>query len=86
MRNVGASEERLPSLVLRRGGLTVRLEPRGLWIMGANGRVDMVSPSIHSVMIDRADLYEAPRWTIAPFRHQLDQQALTRESFIGTLP
>lgn len=86
MRSVGVSKERLPSLVLQRGGSSVRLEPRALWIMGANGRIDMVAPSGHAVIIDHADLYEPARWTIAPFRDQLDQRSLTRESFIGTLP
>ena len=85
MRNVGRSGERLPSLVLQHGTFAVRLEPRALWIMGANGRIDMASPLTHAVIVDRADLYETPQWTIAPFRNQLDQHPLTRERFVETL-
>lgn len=85
MRSVGVPKERLPSLVLRHGACSVRLEPRALWIMGANGRVDMVSSAGHAVIVDLADLYEPARWTIAPFRDQLDQRSLTRESFVGSL-
>lgn len=86
MRNVGRSGEKLPSLVLQHGTIAVRLEPRALWIMGANGRIDLVSPAAHAVIVDRADLFEAPQWTIAPFRDQLAEHSLTRERFIETLP
>ena len=85
MRNVGLSGKRLPSLVLQHGTFAVRLEPRALEIMGANGRVDIVSPVRHAVIVDRADLYDAPQWTIAPFRDQLAQHPLTQASFVETL-
>ena len=85
MRNVGLSAKRLPSLVLQHGTFAVRLQPRALWIMGANGRIDIVSPVRHAVIVDRADLYDSPQWTIAPFLDQLAQYPLTRESFVETL-
>ncbi len=78
--------KRLPSLVLQHGTFAVRLAPRALWIMGANGRIDMFSSITHSVIVDRADLYDAPQWTIAPFRDQIFQLPLTRKSFVETLP
>lgn len=85
MRVFSVKERRLPSLVLTRHDASVRLEPRGLWIVGTNGRVDLVSRKRHDLLVDRADLYDPPRWTISSFDDQLHPQPLTRERFVESL-
>ena len=86
MRLFAVPERRLPSLNLTRDGSSVRLEPRGLWIVGTNGRVDMVSSQRHDLLIDRAELYDRPRWTLSAFDDQLQSIPLTRERFVDVLP
>ncbi len=86
MRSFGIEERRLPSLVLTKESLAARLEPRGLWIIGANGRVDLVSFEGHYVIIDPSELYEAPRWTISVFRDQLHPRRFTRDALVQSLP
>ena len=42
MRRSGVAAREIPTLLLSNGsGKSARLEPRGLWIIGSNGRVDM---------------------------------------------
>ena len=86
MRNFSITERKLPSLALSKGHLSVRLEPRGLWIVGTNGRVDMVSFKGHDVLYDRADLYEEPCWMIAGFTDQSRPKSLTHARFLESLP
>ena len=86
MRNLGIAERQLPSLDLNKGDLWARLEPRALWIIGANGRLDLVSSQGHYVIIDRADLFTAPLWTISKLRDQLNGHLFTRESLAASFP
>lgn len=85
MRNFSVAERRLPSLVMSMGHLSVRLEPRGLWIVGTNGRIDMVSLEGHDILYDQADLYKEPCWMIAGFTDQSRPKSLTRELFLESL-
>ena len=85
MRVFSVVERRLPSLVLSKDDRLVRLEPRGLWIVGTNGRIDMISQTRHDLLIDQADLYDQPQWTISTFEDQLHPKPLTRERFVETL-
>ncbi len=64
----------LPCLDLQSGSEAVRLEPRGLWIIGANGRVDLIGPLRHFVINDRADNFEPPQWRVARFSDRLHEQ------------
>ena len=74
-------ERALPVLSLEHDGvLRGRLEPRGLWIVGANGRVDLILPPRHFILIDRAENFEASQWTITPLRDRLRESPLTSEN------
>ncbi|HEX4766890.1 MAG TPA: hypothetical protein VH414_11505 [Lichenihabitans sp.] len=84
MHRFGVPQQQLPILQLdsidgRRG----RMEPRGLWIIGANGRVDLILPTRHYLIVDREDSFEPPKWQLATLDDRrnetiLDREALTR--------
>ncbi len=68
----------LPSKHLLWQGTNVgRIEPRGLWIIGANGRIDIVLSSRHYLVVDRAESFEAPDWQVSPITARRDQSRLT---------
>lgn len=76
----------LPLLGLEYDGVVKgRLEPRGLWIVGANGRVDLIVPPRHFILIDRAENFEAPQWTITPLRDRLRESPFTIERLQASL-
>lgn len=86
MERYDVPERRLPSKALLKDGQRAgRLLPRGLWIIGANGRLDLILPSRHSIIVDRAQSFEQPQWTIMPLRDRLKTQPLTEESFMAGL-
>lgn len=65
MRRFEVSRRPLPTLILSRGPLRVRVEPRGLWVVGANGRVDLIRPDAHYMIVDHAELFTAPDWQVS---------------------
>ena len=76
----------LPVLeLLHEGGASARIEPRGLWIVGANGRLDLFSGARHYVIIDSAENFEPPDWRMAPLSNRQGLQPLNRETLISVL-
>lgn len=66
MERYGLQPRDQPTLTLQpmNGGGVVSIQPRGLWVIGANGRVDVFSPRGAFVLIDVADQFQAPQWTL----------------------
>lgn len=81
MRRVGLQPVSLPVQEFRRGSETIgRLVPQGLWIIGANGRVDLFLESAHWIIVDRGENFAAPRWQIASALARRDTKLLDRAS------
>lgn len=79
MQRFGMPERHLPVLQLERNGdLQGRVEPRGLWIIGANGRIDLILPPRHFLIVNREDSSEPPRWMIASILERREQKPFDR--------
>jgi len=82
MRRVGLPPRDLPVLdLLHNGQRAATIEPRGLWIIGANGRLDLRRGAAHYLIIDAAENFEPPQWRLAALKNRqssrpLDQNAL----------
>ena len=77
---------RIPILALKRHGQPeARLEPRELWIIGANGRVDLISAKTHFVIMDHAENFEMPDWQISDLQDRMNEVPLTFDSFSKSL-
>lgn len=80
MQKFGVEAKRLPTLELHgRAGRAFRLAPRGLWIIGNNGRVDLKGAGDRYIVIDMADNFEEPNWEVSRDDRRSDREALTRE-------
>lgn len=71
----------LQSLVLHGGKHEAVIEPRALWIIGANGRLDLVFGKQHYVIVDMADHFKKPQWKIAPLSNRQKIQDLNSQTF-----
>ena len=78
MRKFDVAAKRVPTLELRgpTGG-TAKLEPRGLWIIGGNGRIDLKRNGRRYLIVDMAGNFEAPDWKVAPAERRCDREAVT---------
>lgn len=50
--------------ILKDGKTVMVLKPFGLWIMGANGRVDLLSAKGNYVIVDVAEKFQTPKWNL----------------------
>jgi hypothetical protein len=39
-------------------------KPKGLWIIGANGRVEIISKTGNFILVDKSDQFDIPQWQI----------------------
>ena len=87
MRRFDLTPRQIPTLLLANGsGKSAVLEPRVLWIIGANGRIDMKCGTRHYFIVDLAGNFEAPQWQAANVEQRLDRVALTESWFKQALP
>lgn len=44
--------------------IVLTLKPKGLWIVGANGRIDLLSTKGNYMLVDFAEQFESPHWKL----------------------
>ncbi len=66
MHEYGIRPRSMPSFdLLADGRRAVRFQPKGLWILGGNGRVDFITPTTALIVVDRSEPFStSSRWTI----------------------
>ena len=80
MERFGVEAKRLPTLELhRRNGQMVKLVPDALWVIGANGRVDLKGDMGRYIIIDTADNFEEPHWEVSRSDRRSEREPVTRE-------
>ena len=80
MRRFGVAAKRMPTLELRdRAGHVARLVPRGLWIIGSNGRVDLKRDGHRYLVVDMAENFETPDWQAASAEHRCAREAVSED-------
>lgn len=81
MKKYDVGETEVPILnIYQHGKWIAKLVPRGLWIIGANGRLDLFARNGQWVLVDRAENFQGPDWQIAPAEHRRSVEPLTREA------
>lgn len=86
MRKLHLPSRDLPILDLESDdGHGARIEPRALWVIGANGRLDFFGGKDHYVIVDEAEKFAQPFWYIAPLSDRTNLQPLSKENFVDAL-
>lgn len=66
MRKMAVQPRQLPTLELvHDGAVRVKLRPYGLWIIGTNGRIDLVKGQQRYFLLDHARTFEPADWHVA---------------------
>lgn len=50
--------------ILKEGKLVMAIKPFGLWIMGANGRIDLMKATGNIILVDEAEQFQKPKWKV----------------------
>jgi hypothetical protein len=81
MQRFGVQPIELPILKIFRKQLAIAtLFPVGLWVTGANGRIDLLTAKDSASIVNTSDDPDLARWLFLVDRKT---SALTREAFIG---
>ncbi len=79
MRKFGVPARPMPTLELHdRAGHVAKLEPRVLWIIGENGRVDLKHDGRYYYIVDTADNFALPNWEVSRAERRSDREIVTR--------
>ena len=88
MRKFNVGSRRMPTLELvGKGNACVRFAPRGLWIIGSNGWVDVNRErgAHRYLIVDKAENFEEPEWQAAPANRRCDRGPVTRDWLMRVL-
>lgn len=65
MQKYGVGSEKLRTLdIYRNSKLFTSFKPVGLWVIGANGRIDILNAKESYILVDTSDKYSEPNWTV----------------------
>ena len=77
MRKFDVPAASVPTLSFaHKSGAAASLIPRGLWVVGANGRLDLTASGQRYLVLDLADSFTCPEWHVCTA-----QDRWTREPF-----
>lgn len=80
MRKFGVQGQKIPTLELHgKKRKVVKIEPRGLWIIGANGRVDLKYNGKHYIMVDLAENFQKSNWKAFRSEDRNHHETVTKE-------
>ncbi|MPZ32230.1 MAG: hypothetical protein GEV13_14745 [Rhodospirillales bacterium] len=82
MKSTGVPAKQLVSLDIFDGSRRIGgLRPVALWVIGANGRIDIDSPSGSYTIVDIAKNFDPPKWEIVPIAGPRKPEGLSRKTF-----
>jgi hypothetical protein len=84
MRRFGVPAREMPVFEVRAEAQRIlRFQPKGLWIIGANGRVDLVTRTAAPILVDRAKPLARPTdWQLFDLHRSIDSVPLTQQAFL----
>ena len=86
MREFGVDPKQVPTLELvSQTGDVAKLEPRALWVIGCNGRVDLKRDNHHYLIVDLAENFEGADWQAARADRRGERTPVTRDWLVSAL-
>ena len=79
-------ERSMPAFRVMKGDKQLALfRPAGLWVTGANGRVDVFTEKAAPILVDSAPNFEKPDWKVYMSKSPRDAIEFNQESFYSIL-
>lgn len=78
-------EKQMPVLeIIKEGKPAATFKPKGLWVIGANGRIDIFSKSGSYILVDRSAEFETPEWQVYSSGDKKSGECFTKD-FLGSI-
>ena len=86
MGKFGVNKVQLPTAnIFRSNNLVASLKPKGLGVIGANGRVDLISKSKLIMLLDLSEQFQDSKWEIAYSKNRQKRLPLNKSNLIKVL-
>lgn len=86
MRNYGVSPRELETRhILQNGVFQLAIVPKALWVIGANGRLDILGKGINRILVDYAERFSVPQWKLVQSSSRMNREDFSKEVFLGLL-
>ena len=86
MREFDVEPKQVPTFELvHQAGDVATLEPRALWVIGCNGRVDLKRNNSRFLIVDLADSFERADWQASRADRRGEREPVTRDWLVGVL-
>lgn len=86
MKEFNISMREIPSVdILKEGKIIMVVKPFGLWIMGANGRIDLLTANGNNILVDISKEFSEARWLLYHNGNHSNGIAFTPIEFIKLL-
>jgi len=86
LQNYGISKIQLPAAdIYKNNTLLASLKPKGLWVIGANLRIDLISRSKLVFLRDESKDQEKPKWKIIHDKNRQEITTLSEKNFLKVL-
>ena len=87
MRKFNVRAASVPSVaLLHESSATATLVPRGLWVIGANGRLELTANGQRYFVLDVADSFTCPDWRVCPVQDRRNREPFTPDWLNRILP
>ena len=87
MKQKGVPPVNLPTLkIIKNDEVLLVFQPKGLWVIGANGRVDVFGKTNNWILVDTSERFaERTDWKIAEPTDRVSLKAFDRDSLVNML-
>jgi hypothetical protein len=86
METYGIPPEQIDTAHLYRNNrLILSFKPKGLWIIGANGRLDILSPKGSFILVDKAEQFNPPQWHLYTAQDKRKGVPFNQQTFLNIL-
>lgn len=86
MRNYGVGPREMETRhIFQDGVFQLAIVPKALWVIGANGRLDILGKGINRILVDYADRFSPPQWKLVRTSSRMDREDFSKEVFLGLL-
>ena len=87
MREFNVPAASVPTLwFAHESGAAASLIPRGLWVIGANGRLDLTVGHDRYIVVDLADSFTSPMWQVCTAQDRRNREPFTPDWLNRILP
>ena len=84
MQRFAVTDRDLPILdVLRQQEVVASFVPRGLWMIGSRGRIDLITQHGTRMLVDLSDEDQEPDWQLVSAESRRDRQPFTQQEFFN---